>query len=121
MAQTFEEKQKARLVKQIGERIIGSHWYWRGTHFINFAWCGVSGAQAYTKFTANYNYLEVNIDTEGEYNIPNQVNMFSGENALEEAVNWAAERLLEIYKTVSLRAAPYEKGHLNYLRAVKGQ
>lgn len=118
---TFEEKQKVRIAKQIRAHIIANNWYWRGVEFCSFYWCGVKGAEAYTCFTAKYNALKVTIETENEYNIPNQVCMFAGDNAMEEAVSWTADRLLEIYKTVSVRTAPYEKGYLDYLKAVKGQ
>lgn len=120
MAQTLEERQKARIAKQIRNRIVGAQWYWRGVEFCNFGWCGIDGALAFTCFTAKYNALKVTIDTENEYNIPNQVRMFVGENAMEDAVNWTAERLLETYKTISCRTAPFKKGHLDYIKAIKG-
>lgn len=121
MAQTLEQRLRAKIVRQIREYIIGDTWGWRGTEFIKFKYCGLSGAEAYTCFTAKYNCLKVDIDMEREYNLPNQVCMFAGENAMEDAINWTVERLLELYNTVAARVAPFVKGHLDYLRAVKGQ
>lgn len=121
MAQTLEQRQKATVVRQIREYIISDTWGWRGTEFIKFKYCGLKGAEAYTCFTAKFNCLKVDIDMEREYNLPNQVCMFAGENAMGEAIDWAAERLIELYKTVSARIAPYVDGYLNYIKAIKGQ
>lgn len=65
--------------------------------------------------------LKAVIQTEEDYGIPDSVRMFTGENAIEECIEWTTERLIELYETVSARTAPYKAGYENYQRALKGE
>lgn len=66
------------------------------------------------------NSITVNIDMEEKYNISDKDKIFTGENALGEAVEWTAEMLIELYKTIEQRTTPYRQGHEDYLRVLKG-
>lgn len=64
--------------------------------------------------------LTVNIETEEQYGIADKEKTFTSENALGEAVEWTADILIDLYQTIEQRTKPYQKGHEDYLRAVKG-
>lgn len=115
-----EERLKAQLIKQVHKRLVDDRWGWRGTEFTNWTYCGVKGVDAYVRFTATFWCIKVHIEQEERYGLPDQVSMFAGEEAISKAVEWTAIKLLELYKKVSQRVAPYIKGHEQYLRAVQG-
>lgn len=118
---TFEERQRKNLVDQIGKRIVEETWHWRGTEFFSFGRCGNSPqTQAYVRFTATFTHIKVRIDTGEEFNVPDQVCMFSGDDAMSDAVNWTADRLIELNKIITERTAPYVQGFNKYQRAIRG-
>lgn len=88
---------------------------------MNFNHHGVSGVMAYTKFTIKMLTLKAEIESEREYNVPDSVHMFVGDNAIEECIEWTAEKLIELYETVKQRTAPYEQGFRDYKRALEGR
>lgn len=120
MAKTTEERMKERLMKRIGGKLCEQGWYWQGVQFTTFGWLGISGTEAFVNFSAKLNSITVNIDMEEKYNISDKDKIFTGENALGEAVEWTAEMLIELYKTIEQRTKPYQRGHEDYLRALKG-
>ena len=95
-------------------------WYWQGVQFTTFGWLGVSGTEAFVRFSAKPHTLTVNIEMEERYGIADKEKTFTSENALGEAVEWTAEMLIDLYKTIEERTTPYRQGHEDYLRAVKG-
>ena len=120
MGKIAEERMKERLMKRIGGKLCERGWYWQGVQFTAFGWLGISGAEAFVTFTAKLTSIGVNIDMEEKYNISDKNKTFTGEHALGEAVEWTAEMLIELYKTIEERTTPYRQGHEEYLRAIKG-
>lgn len=117
---TADERMKARLAKQIGKVLCDCGWYWHGVEFRTFSWLGVSQTTAFVRFSARMYTLTVSIDMEKEYGLADEEKTFTGENALGDAVEWVTEVLLDLYKTVTQRTKPYQKGYEAYLKAVKG-
>ena len=118
---TEREKKKATISRMLAEEFAGNFWKWRGGEFINFNWHGVSGCMAYVRFTIKNVTLKVEIESEREYNVPDSVHMFTGDNAIEECIAWTAEKLMELYETVSERTAPFVNGYRNYKKALQGR
>lgn len=118
---TQEQKTKARLEQQIGEKIVNNRWFWRGTEFLSFEWCGIATHQAFVRFIATFRTIKVNIETKDIYNIPDQVCMFAGDDAMGDAVKWTADRLIEIDKILRERTEPYAEAHAKYKRALRGR
>ena len=121
MTETERKRMKARLVKKLANEFAGNFWKWRGSEFINFGYMGVVGATAYVEFRIKMLTLKATLRTEEQYNIPDSVHMFTGDNAIEECVGWTAEKLIELYETVSARTAPYEHGYREYKKALQGR
>lgn len=117
---TAEERMKERLTKLIGKKLCECGWFWHGAQFTNFSWFGVNQTTAFVRFSAKLYTLTVNIDMEEKYGIADKERTFSGENAFSEAVEWTADELIDLYQTIEQRTKPYQKGHEDYLRAVKG-
>ena len=88
---------------------------------LNFGYEGVDNACARYEFHIKMFTLKAVLQTEEDYGVPNSVRMFTGENAIEECIEWTTERLIELYETVSARTAPYKAGYENYQRALKGE
>lgn len=114
-------RMKDRLSKKLAREFVGNFWKWRGTEFINYAYAGVEGATAWYEFHVGANTIKSVILTEEDYNIPDSVRMFTGDNAVAECVDWTAEKLIELYETVSERTAPYLIAHEAYKRARAGR
>lgn len=121
MTETERKRKKDCIKRKLAEEFAGSFWKWRGSSFVNFNHHGVSGVMAYTKFTIKMLTLKAEIESEREYNVPDSVHMFVGDNAIEECIEWTAEKLIELYETVKQRTAPYEQGFRDYKRALEGR
>ena len=118
---TAEERIKARLIRNIGKDLIeGRGWQWRGVEYINYSWCGVSGVRAYVIFKVNFTSVKVRIETQENYGIPDKEEVFTGSDSMNDAAQWTANELYELYKIVSERTKPYEQGYENYLNALRG-
>lgn len=117
---TAEERAKARLVKQVGEKLVRDGWFWRGTEYISFGWCGLGEITAYVRFTTYFNCLKVEIDLR-QYRLPDKEEKFTGESAMADAVHWTAETLYELYKTIEERISPFVKGKVAYEKALRGE
>ena len=114
------EQVKQRLIKRIGKG-LEKEWYWQGTRFTKTARIGVtSGYSVYVIFTADHCWVKADMQTESEYGIPDGERRFKSDNCIEEMVEWVAEKAIEVYEIVSKRVAPYQQGHEEYLRALKG-
>lgn len=120
MGKTAEERMKERLVKRIGRKLCEQGWFWHGVQFTTFGWLGTKGIEAFVRFSAKPHTLTVNIEMEERYGIADKEKTFTSENALGEAVEWTADMLIDLYKEIEQRTKPYQKGHEDYLRAVKG-
>lgn len=120
MKKTVEERMKERLTKLIGKKLCECGWFWHGVQFTTFGWLGIKGFEAFVRFSAKPHTLTVNIETEEQYGIADKEKTFTSENALGEAVEWTADILIDLYQTIEQRTKPYQKGHEDYLRAVKG-
>ena len=118
---TEREKKKAAIVKRLGREFAGNFWKWRGSEFINFGFDGVEGARARYEFHIKMLTLKAIVETQDDYNVPDSVHMFVGDNAIEECVEWTAEKLIELYETVSARTAPFLQGYRNYKKAISGR
>lgn len=121
MTETERKRMKERIAKRLGKEFTGSFWKWRGSEFINFGFEGVDGATARYEFHIKMLTLKAVVQTQENYNIPDSVHMFVGENAIEECIEWTAEKLLELYETVSARTEPYKQGYRDYQRALQGR
>lgn len=116
-----EARMKEQVMRRVRKRLSDDRWSWKGTEFTNWSYCDVGEYGAMVQFAATFWSLKVNIMLESQYRLPNQEMTFTGEEALSQAVEWTADRLLELYETVSARTAPYVAGHERYLMAVKGK
>lgn len=108
---TEQEKHRDYVVRQVGRNVVGGGWAWRGTEFVCTSYCRTrprSGICYWVRFAANYNHIKVTIEEQEHYNLPDQIEKFTGENALNEAVQWAADKLLELEQIVESRVAKYE-------------
>ena len=121
MTEAERKRVKERLCKKLGKEFAGNFWKWRGSEFINFGYCGIEGTTARYEFHIKMLTLKAMVQTEDDYNVPDSVHMFVGDNAIEECIEWTAERLIDLYETVKQRTAPYEQGFRDYKRALEGR
>lgn len=121
MTETERKRMKEKLCKKLGKEFAGNFWRWRGSEFINFGFSGVEGTTARYEFHIKMLTLKAIVQTQEDYNVPDSVRMFTGDNAIEECVDWTAEKLIELYETVTARTAPFEQGYKDYRRALSGR
>lgn len=117
---TLEERTKARLAKQVGEKLVAREWFWRGTEYTNFGHFGIGDIHAFVRFTAYYGSVKVEIEL-SRYRLPDAEKKFTGESAMGDAVTWTAETLYQLYKTIEERISPFIKGKTDYERALTGE
>lgn len=121
MTETARKKTAERLSKTLHREFVGNSWKWRGTEFFNFGYYEIQGAGCRVEFRIKMLTLTATIESEEAYNVPNSVRMFVGDNAIDECIAWTAEKLIQLYETVSARTAPYEEGYVKYQRALQGK
>lgn len=121
MTEAERKRMKDRLCKKLGKEFAGNFWRWRGSEFINFGFSGIEGASARYEFHIKMLTLKAIVQTQDDYNVPDSVHMFIGDNAIEECVEWTAERLIDLYETVTARTAPYAQGYQQYRKALQGR
>ena len=117
---TQDERIQKQLERQVHKRLVEDRWSWHGTEFGNFGHCGVGNYTAYVRFTATFTRLKVHIDLQESYSLPDEDCVFEGEESIQNAVEWTATKLLELYHKIAARTAPYVAGHNQYLKAVQG-
>lgn len=116
---TQEERAKARVAKGIANRVASDKWSWKGTRFENRVFYSLGNVCVISDFVATFSYIKVIVY--GEFhNLPDVEKTFRGDEAVNEAVIWAAEKYLEMYHIVQARIAPYEAGRQAYERAYRG-
>lgn len=116
-----KEKVRANIERSLAEEFAGNFWKWRGGEFINFGHYGAAGVQPYVMFTIKGFVLKAEIQSQNEFNVPDCVRQFIGDNAVEECIEWTAAKLYELYKTVKERTEPYRMGYELYKKAWQGK
>lgn len=120
MALSKQERVKGQLLRKFGKEICNGGWRFWGMEFMNFSCPWINGVGIYVKFTANLRYVKVNLSGE-EYGLQDRVKMFASDDALTEAIDWAADMVVEMVWEVTRRTEPYVEGHLKYERALRGE
>lgn len=120
MAKTMQERKKERIVKAIAKDVYGRGWIFQGTEVGTFNSYDVGGVYVYARFTWSGFAVKSYVDGE-QCGAEDCVRMFVGENAMSEAIEWTADRIISIREEAARRAAPYAAGHEKYLRAMKGE
>ncbi len=116
---TQDEKMRERARKGIARCVSDGRWSWRATHFESSTYWGLRGTSVFVNFIATFHYVKVIV--RGEYhNLPNEEKTFTGDEALNDAIIWAADKYLEMHYTVQARLAPFVTGQERYDRAYRG-
>lgn len=116
---TESEKLRAMVEKGIARCVTDGKWSWHGTRFTSQTYWGLKGTAVWVKFTATFHYVKVIVEGE-HHGLPNAEKTFEGADNLIEAVQWAADKYLEMHYTVQARLAPYRYGQEEYDRAWRG-
>lgn len=121
MTEKAVERLKAKLLRQTRKGTAEGRWYWHGTEFITHGWYGVQGSGVPITFYATLSSVKVELEIKEQYGIDNKIQVFKGENAMAEAVEWTAEQLLDLHIILTERVSPYIEGYNNYLKALRGE
>lgn len=121
MTATEWKRQKVTLAKRLAKEFAGRFWQWRGSEFMNFGFEGVEGYTARYEFHMKFYTVKAVIETEEQYGIPDSVRVFTGPDAIEECVDWTAEKLLDVYEELKERTAPFAAAHEAFKRAMQGR
>lgn len=116
MAKTMQERVEAKLSKEFYE----GAWKFRGTQFIHRASVETETCFSYVTFSCGYGWVKAAVGSK-YYGIPESVRMFTGQEAAEECIRWAAMKSCEAEEVVSARTAPYRAFHEKYLQLLKGE
>lgn len=112
---------KTRLMRKVGQA-LEENWTWNGVSFFKVARAGVTtDHSALIHYTAGNGWIKAKIFLEEEFGIHDCVKLFSGSDAIEKMVEWVSDKLIDLHETIQARIAPYQKGHEDYLKALKGQ
>lgn len=120
MTEALKKKWKDKLIKHFDKEYYAEPWTFRGSEFFRVTNGRVGDLWTVIHFHCGFMWVKAKLFT-GDYGIPDMVRMFTGVHAAEECIEWTAERLIELYETVSERTAPYKAGYENYQRALKGE
>ena len=119
MAKTMQGQRRERLKKAIWLDVYGTTWQYRGTEFGRHARYELRGVSIYVRYTFAPNVFKVFIDGE-PCGAEDCVKMFVGADAVTDAVEWTADRLITIADESAKRASPYRAFHEKYLKALRG-
>lgn len=120
MAKTMDEAKSKRLIKAIGKRVYDERWFYFGTEFGAHDLYKVGDADIYARFTVSGFAVKAYIDGE-RLGTQDCVRMFVGANAMQEAIEWTADRMLAISEEVTERTAPYKAAYEMYQRLMRGE
>ena len=112
---------KEQIVEHLSKQFYAETWKFRGSQFLHVACSGVGDVTACVHFSCGLWWVKAKVFSEGSYGIPDSVKMFMGGHAAEECIEWTANRLMELYKTVSERVAPYRQNYEQYQKALRGR
>lgn len=120
MTQKEEERIINRIRKGIGRCVTGCKWSFRGTSFVSDTYYGLRDSCVWVEFTATFNYVKACVV--GEHNgLANCEKTFTGDDALSNAIMWAADKFWEMHQIVVARIAPYKRGQEEFIRAWEGR
>lgn len=111
---------KEQVMERLGKEFMDRGWVWRNGIFQNVCFPYINGVRIDVVLRCTFTTVGAMIDTESDYGIANEEQSFSGETAIEECLEWAAEKAIEKSEIVNGRVKPYQQGHEEYLRALKG-
>jgi len=120
MTEAEERKMKAQVAKGIARCVSDGKWSWRATHFESRTYYGMQGISVFVDFEATFHYVKARVRGES-HGLPNEEETFMGDNSLNDAILWAADKYWEMHKIVKARLAPYIQGQENYMRAWEGR
>lgn len=85
---------------------------------MNFGFEGVGEYTARYEFHMKFYTVKAVVETEEQYDIPDSTLEFTGPDAIEECVDWTAEKLLDLYEELTKRTAPFAAAHEAFKRAM---
>lgn len=114
------QKTRQGLIKSIGTRVYNERWFYRGTEFETHDCYKVGDASIYARFTVSGFAVKAYIDGE-RLGAQDCVRMFVGANAMHDAIEWTADRMLVIGEEVTERTKPYKAAYEMYQRLMRGE
>ncbi len=118
-------KQKEQTKKTLANHLVNALWKWSVSQFIwsTFEVADINGQRVSIPitFAAKMNTLSVRIKLTQKFGLPDRERTFTGENAIEDAIEWEAENLFAIVDEIGQRTSSYAQGYENYMLALQGK
>lgn len=112
---------REQVVEHLSKQFYAETWKFRGSQFVHVACSGIGDVTTCVHFFCGLWWVKAKVFSEDRYGIPDSEKMFTGEHAAEECIEWTADRLVELYKTVTERVAPYRQNYEAYQQALRGR
>lgn len=113
MAKTMKERAEERLRKDFYE----GAWRFRGTEFLTVTNARPVGTDAVcVHFICGLMWVKARV-----FGAPERVRMFTGDNAAEECIKWAAQAVHEECERRERDIRPYKRAYENYCKALRGE
>lgn len=116
----MDNAKRKRLIKAIGTRVYNERWYYYGTEFGTHDRYEVGGASIYARISVSGFAVKAYVEGE-KYGMQDFVRMFVGGSAMQEAIEWTADRILQIGEEVKARTMPYMESYEQYRKALRGE
>ena len=116
MAKTMQEWFEDYLAKEFYE----GTWRFRGTEFMRVVQPKANECHVVVHLSCGYGWVKSRIFSD-HLGIENSVRMFTGQTAAEDCIKWTAFKSREAIEEAAKRAQPYENGHKQYLKALRGE
>lgn len=102
-----DEQLRKYLTKRVEFDIGGRAWSFNGIKFTSWAGYFQKDFHTYVNYVCDLRQLSASgyYGYEGYQEIAEKD--FNGDNAISECINWVVDRLMEIYKLLNERTAPY--------------
>ncbi|MDE7330289.1 MAG: hypothetical protein K2N30_04270 [Clostridia bacterium] len=105
-----DDKLKKYLTKEVEHDIRGKSWKFNGIKFTSWSSYFTKDFHTIVDYVCDLRQISVKVSRGVQGYTPYQLiaeKIFDGDNAISECINWTVDKLIEIYKVLNERVAPY--------------
>lgn len=126
------KKMKASVKRNVERTFVESGWKCRGGSFYNCDVYGIRGdivqVRVIVEFNCKIMTVTAKLDTQAEYGVADSIKTFGSDEAIQDCIDWVAEKVIETYDIVKSRVSPYKEAcekyqetYDKYQRALRGE
>ena len=118
---SIRQARETRLRNKLRREIASSRWVLTGTEFCRYDWLGLYAEHKFgCWFYCNLKRVRVHIYGDNAFDLPDLDNVFKGEEAWSECIDWTVNKIIEMTDIVRARTEEAKSAYAKYLNTLKG-